>query len=63
MNGRLTLSLLTALGLLAAALYFAQQPYNLTPSRQLQNPSLSLPSLDFNVQENETGDQFFGSGA
>ncbi|HMD86087.1 MAG TPA: multiheme c-type cytochrome [Terriglobia bacterium] len=61
MKDRLALSFLALLGLLVVVTYYAQQPGLVTPSR------VPLPANDpsqtgtFNVEENESGDQFFGT--
>ena len=61
MRSRLTLSFLTVFGLLAAAIYSAQQRNNLTPSGWLQTPSESPRLPTFNVEDNQSGDRFFGT--
>src|SRR5208282_2648230 len=61
MKDRLALSLLTILGLLGAVIHYAQQPGPPTPSRGPLPANDPSQTATFNVEENQSGDQFFGT--
>ena len=61
MRGRPALSILALLGLFVPVVSFPQQPGPTTPYKTPSPSSGSPPSPAFRVEEDEAGDQFFGT--